>query len=128
MVKILVVDDDERITRLVRLGLARAGYEVEAVNDPEVALAAHRQGCYDLVISDVLMPRMDGHELTRCLALLSPASRVIHMSGFDPGCEECPYVRRCPFISKPFNVDEIVDFVGQVLTSPPPILKTVDDR
>ena len=123
MATILVVDDDERIARLLRLALARAGHEVEAVDDSEVALAAYRQHRFDVVVADVLMPRMNGHELTRCIASLSPTSRVIHMSGFDPGCEHCPYVRRCPLIPKPFNVDEVVAFIGQILETSPPALK-----
>jgi hypothetical protein len=45
------------------------------------------------------------------------------MSGFDPGCEECPYVKGCTVIAKPFDLKNVVAFVAESLGGTPPELK-----
>lgn len=64
---VLVVDDDPDILGLVRLRLERSGYEVVAAHDGIEALERVNERAPDLAIVDVMMPRMDGHELTRAL-------------------------------------------------------------
>ncbi len=123
--RILVVDDDERIRNLLRAALASAGYEVQTAPGPEEAIAlSGASGCFDLVLSDVVMPGIDGHEMTRRMAVLCPGSRVVLLSGFDPGCEKCPYVTGCTVIPKPFDLKDVVAFVAETLAAPPRELKT----
>ncbi|HZD80205.1 MAG TPA: response regulator, partial [Actinomycetota bacterium] len=64
---ILVVDDDPFIARLLEIELRTAGFEVRLASDGEQALEAAQQDCPDLVLCDVMMPNMDGFELTRRL-------------------------------------------------------------
>jgi hypothetical protein len=66
------------------------------------------------------MPEMDGHELARRIAVLCPGTRVVLVSGFDPGCEKCPFVPGCPVIPKPFDVKSLVALVAETLAAPPP--------
>ncbi len=119
--RILVVDDDEHIRDLMRVALVRAGYEVQTVAGPEEALRlCGSRERYDLVLSDILMPVMDGHELARRIAALCPGTRVVLVSGFDPGCEKCPFVPGCPVIPKPFDLKSLVALVTESLAAPPP--------
>jgi DNA-binding NtrC family response regulator len=62
--RILAVDDDSDITLTVKVGLEDSGlFEVDTFNDPELALSSFRPGLYDLVLVDMRMPKMFGHEL-----------------------------------------------------------------
>src|SRR5205814_9050399 len=63
--KLLVVDDDPFIARLLEIELAAAGYQVRVANDGEQAIQLVQQDAPDLVITDVMMPHVDGFELTR---------------------------------------------------------------
>ena len=64
---VLVADDDEDILALVGLRLERAGYEVLTAKDGIEALEVVEQRTPEIAVVDVMMPRMDGHELVRCL-------------------------------------------------------------
>jgi len=91
MPRVLVVDDEEPIRNLLRKVLVRAGHEVHTASNAQAAIEiCASPPCSDLVISDVVMPGIDGHELARRRAVKCPNSRFILMSAFDPGCEECP--------------------------------------
>ena len=65
--KLLVVDDDPFIARLLEIELAAAGYQVRVANDGQQAMDQVGQDPPDLVITDVMMPHVDGFELTRSL-------------------------------------------------------------
>jgi CheY-like chemotaxis protein len=123
MPKILVVDDEGPIRRLLRTALLGAGHEIAIAGGPEEAIARCASERFDLVVSDVLMPVMDGHELTRIIAGFWPQTRVILMSGFDPGCEICPYRTRCQLVPKPFSTQHMMAAITEALTRPPPELK-----
>jgi len=119
--RILVVDDDEHVRDLMRMALVRAGYEVEAAPGPEEAIRlCGSPARYDLVLSNILMPEMDGHELARRIAVLCPGTRVVLVSGFDPGCEKCPFVPGCPVIPKPSDVKSLVALVAETLSAQTP--------
>ena len=64
---LLVVDDDPFIARLLEIELRAAGYDVRVASDGSLALSAAQERCPDLVLADVMMPNMDGFELTRRL-------------------------------------------------------------
>jgi len=67
MTRILAVDDSPSMREMVRIALDSAGFEVAQAVDGQQALALARQSCFDLVLSDVNMPEMNGIELIRAL-------------------------------------------------------------
>ena len=120
MPRILVVEDEPSVRAVLCQALGAAGHDVQAAGDPHEAMRLCDSGGFDLVLSDIIMPGIDGHELARRLALVCPRTRVILMSGFDPGCDSCPYIPRCKLISKPFGPRQVVQFVSEALSKPPP--------
>jgi signal transduction histidine kinase/CheY-like chemotaxis protein len=123
--KVLVVDDDPMILQFVSTTLQRAGFRVHAVADGEDALRAYTSATSDpfrLVLSDVLMPRLNGLELAKRLLALDADARVLFMSGqvpaeitqqtFGPGQFE--------FLPKPFRPDGLVRAVRAALDRPAP--------
>ena len=121
MPRILAVDDEPNIVRLIQVNLERHGYEVETANNGVQALEKIRARRPDLVVSDVMMPEMDGFEL------LSTIKR-------DPALEDLPiimltaktqdknvmegYTRGADmYLTKPFNPAELLAFVKRILQS-----------
>ena len=78
---ILVVDDDERFTTVLRLKLERAGHDVACAEDGAAALEVLQREKFDAVITDILMPFKDGLELIAELRRTQPDTRIIAMSG-----------------------------------------------
>src|ERR1035437_2076937 len=66
--RVLVVDDEPAITDFIKIGLSQEGFEVETAGDGQAALSAVDRFAPDVVVLDVMMPRMDGIALTRELA------------------------------------------------------------
>jgi two-component system, cell cycle sensor histidine kinase and response regulator CckA len=107
----LVVEDDPVVRGMAARGLREGGYEVfEAVNGREALdLIRARAGRLDVVVTDIGMPEMDGHDLARWLSEERPGLPIVFMSGYgDPE-------PRVPFLQKPFAPDVLVRWVGEVL-------------
>jgi two-component system, cell cycle response regulator len=117
--RILVVDDHEDNIELLRARLEARGYEVEGANDGQAALDAVRRSCPDLILLDVMMPKMDGIEVVRRLkanadlpfipvimqtALDSTENKV---EGLDAGADD--------YITKPINFAELEARVNSLL-------------
>lgn len=114
--KVLVVDDEPLVRKLTRRILEDAGHRVyEAADGLEAVSTFNRDGPFDLVVSDIRMPTMDGKELSTLLRRLTPPVPIILMSAYDD--EVIPGRRIIP---KPFRPDQLIDQVRQVLESPPP--------
>jgi CheY-like chemotaxis protein len=81
--RILAVDDEDGVRRFVERALASAGYVVTVAGDgPEALEAAARIGPIDLLLVDVNMPQMVGHELARRLRLAAPSLKVLYLTGY----------------------------------------------
>ncbi|MGZ4150508.1 MAG: GGDEF domain-containing response regulator [Actinomycetota bacterium] len=117
--RLLVVDDDPFIARLLEIELNAAGYRVRVANDGEQAMAMVAEEPPDLVITDVMMPHVDGFELTRRLRL-DPRNAAISviiltarglsadkLEGFAIGADD--------YIVKPFDTPELLARVRGVL-------------
>jgi len=116
--RILVVDEEAQIRKLLRTVLARAGYEVQTARTAEEAIGTWGPSMsFDAVISETNLSGMDGHEFARQMAVRCPGSRMIFVSASDTGCEACPHARQCPSIRKPFDPSEVVRTVSGILAA-----------
>jgi len=84
MTRVLIVDKEAQIRKLLQTILVPAGYQVFTAHNPQVALEmCNSLAGFDLVLSGVSLPLMDGHDLARWIAGHCPNSRVILMSALD---------------------------------------------
>jgi CheY-like chemotaxis protein len=111
----LIVDDEPAIRSLLLRSFTRAGYDVTVASDASGAMAYCRTHSFDVLLSDVDMPRINGHELVRWLAANHPRTRAVLMSALNTECEECPFAPQCRLLRKPFNPQEAVDLITAVL-------------
>ena len=107
--RILFVDDDKDIRRTLGNHLSGQGYEVEMAEDAERAVAIMGSQAFDIVITDVRMPGMDGFELLRRVRAESPESEVIVVTAFGDVDSAVRALREGAFdyFTKPINVHDI---------------------
>lgn len=111
--KILVVDDEPAVLLLVSKALSVRGYEVHVTSDPWHALElANGDSSFDLLVSDIVMPGISGHELARRITQMSPTTAVVLMSGNVPAGE---FPEAAAFLSKPFMVRDLYSVVDKTL-------------
>ena len=117
MLKILIVEDDQELRQLFSHVLLKNGYTVKGVSNGQEGLDAIDQSYFDLIISDVMMPVMDGYEMVRQLRESGNATPVLMITakdtfddmrqGFLSGTDD--------YMVKPVNVNEMVLRVGALL-------------
>ncbi len=116
---ILVVEDDAIISRLLQIELEAAGFEVRLAGDGEAALEAAAERCPDLVLADVMMPRMDGFELVRRLRGDPRTEGVsvimVTARGLTADKLEALTAGADDYIVKPFDTEELLARVRGVL-------------
>jgi CheY-like chemotaxis protein len=117
---ILVVEDDAAMRELLRRMLERKGFSVETAADGCDGLKRLRAGGARIMITDMMMPRMDGLELIRALCAEHPNIRIIAISGAE---EHDQYLRQArklgakAVLRKPIGSAELVDAIRLVLSS-----------
>jgi two-component system cell cycle response regulator CpdR len=118
MANILLAEDDRSMRTFMAAALEKSGHKVTSCSDGTEALAALESGAaYDLLLTDIVMPGMDGLELSARAGALSPKTKVMFITGFaamalgnaDP---KNPKVR---VISKPFHLGRLIDEVDRIL-------------
>jgi PAS domain S-box-containing protein len=118
--RLLYVDDDAALVRLVVRKLTRLGYTVTGLEDPERALELVSQdpGAFDAVVSDLSMPRMPGFELGRRILELRPSMPIVITSGFvRPEDEErARELGVRAFILKPQTIDELGNALNRIFS------------
>jgi len=116
---VLLVEDDSQILELVRTMLEENGYTVLAVSSPQEACAIceRHQGTIDLLITDVIMPLMNGKELQTRIAGIKPGIRTLFMSGYtsDIIATRGFIPEGLNFISKPFTLQALTQKVRETL-------------
>jgi two-component system, cell cycle sensor histidine kinase and response regulator CckA len=116
--RILVVDDEPDIVHVVSRALSKKGFDVLSALDPAAALnivreiAEGRGSPINLILSDVMMPRMSGPELVAEVQRLSPSTTALFISGYS--CEGI-LPARAHFLGKPFTMQKLVSKVGELL-------------
>ena len=121
-ISLLVVDDDAFIARLLEIELSAAGYDVRTAGSGDRALELAFERCPDLIVADVMMPNMDGFELTRQLRMdeRTAGTKVIlltarglsadRLEGFAVGADD--------YVIKPFDTPDLVARIGGLLARP----------
>jgi two-component system cell cycle sensor histidine kinase/response regulator CckA len=102
--RVLVVEDDAVVRRLLDMQLSRLGYDVVTAADGAEALERHRECGVDLLVTDIVMPGMSGEELAAALRAANPRLRVLFLSGYGIGSAVHGPVG---FLQKPFSADEL---------------------
>jgi DNA-binding response OmpR family regulator len=116
---ILVADDDARVRNLVALLMQQEGHFVLSAADGHEGLERSRQypGAIDLLITDVVMPRMDGTDLCGHLMEERPGIKVLVMSSADMR-EIVSQIANLPFLPKPFNGQTLKARVREIFAAP----------
>ena len=118
--RILVVDDEAQLTRVLRTGLSARGYEVRTAPDGRTALEIFKEWLPDLVITDLAMPGMDGLELSRQVRAVSQVPiLVLSAKGEEKTKIEALDLGADDFITKPFGIDELFARVRAALRRAP---------
>ncbi len=116
---ILVVEDDDAIRDMISKILTRQGYRVSTAIDGNEAVIMIKQGKakYDLVLSDVIMPGLNGMDLAAILPRLLPGAKIMLMSGFNERviAQYGKLDPNIPFIQKPFSKGDLEAKIKQVL-------------
>jgi DNA-binding NtrC family response regulator len=117
LAKILVVDDDREMCQLFSDLLGEEGLDVETVNDAASAIEQYQRGSFDLVITDLMMPRMRGTELVKQLKAIEDDALVILITGFGTieSAVEAMHAGAFHYITKPFRTDEMLLQVNRAL-------------
>ena len=114
--RILVVDDEERIRRLLRMYLEKEGYIIEEAEEGESALRMALQEEYDLIVLDLMLPGIDGVEVctrlrqqkaTPVLMLTAKGEEVNRVQGFEVGADD--------YVVKPFSPREVIFRIKAIL-------------
>src|SRR4029077_17524910 len=114
--RLLIVDDDMELCSLLKEFLQREGFTVECVHDGRSGLEAAKQGHYELVVLDVMLPGLDGFEVLKqlrkesrvpVLMLTARSEDIDRIVGLELGADD--------YLSKPFNPRELAARVKAIL-------------
>ena len=124
MVNVLLVEDDEQLRNLLKLLLTSSGYEVREAPNGRRACDMYARHRFDLVITDLVMPEIDGLEVIMDLVRRDKEVRIIAISGGggDRGAECLRVAQKLGAkltLSKPFGNDEFLEAVSRVLENSP---------
>ena len=120
MADIIVIDDDPRYRRLIAQALTGAGHEVRQAGDGAEGLAMCLQRTPQLVITDIVMPGMEGIETILQLARQRPGVAVLAISGAEPGSvylRAATALGAAAALSKPFTIDQLLTTVAGLLAA-----------
>ena len=107
--RILVIDDEPQITRVLRAALSAQGYDVRTANEPEEGLQVFRDWPPDLIVTDLMMPGLSGVEVTRAIRAHSATPVLIlsvrdhersKVEALDAGADD--------YVTKPFSIQELL--------------------
>ncbi|WP_394692884.1 cell cycle two-component system response regulator CpdR [Hyphobacterium sp.] len=121
MAKILLAEDDGSMRDFLAKALKRAGHDVVACADGDEGLSVFEanKDAFDLLLTDIVMPGIDGIELARRAAELTPALKIMFITGFAAVAlnagSSAP--TNAKVLSKPFHLRELVDEVDRVMAA-----------
>ncbi len=108
MSHILVVDNEKSMREMLTIALEKEGYEVETARNGEVAVEMIENGDYDVVITDINMPRSNGIDVLNAVTRIRPQTPVIMMTGYASAETAVETMKKgaYDYITKPFNMDD----------------------
>jgi CheY-like chemotaxis protein len=121
---ILIIDDDAAVSRTLSLILTRAGYQVSTVTSGRKGLEMLSEGGFDLVLTDIIMPELDGIEAIRRIRTDHPGLRIIAMSGGGQ-IDKADFLHMAEalgadrVLEKPVRSERLLELVGSVMANPP---------
>ena len=119
MIRILLAEDEEAMRTYLTRALENAGFEIVAVDRGTAALPLLEREHFDLLLSDIVMPEMDGIELAQRCSEVSPRTKVIFITGFSGvtlrANREMPDAK---VLSKPFHLRDLVLEVQRIFGQP----------
>ena len=120
MASILVIDDDPQIGRLLEKVLGRAGHEVVVAVNGKEGLRLFREGTFDLIITDLIMPEKEGLEIIMELRQKYPQTKIIAMSGGgrigpDSYLKMANTLGAKKTLTKPFGREDLLSAVSALL-------------
>jgi two-component system KDP operon response regulator KdpE len=107
--KILIIDDEPQITRVLRAALSAQGFDVRTANDPEEGLQVYKEWSPDLVVTDLMMPGMSGVEVARSIRTRAATPIIVlsvrdhersKVEALDAGADD--------YVTKPFGIQELL--------------------
>ncbi len=123
--RILIVDDERQITRVLSRGLATKGYEVHVAADGEAALQTFSDWHPDLIVTDLSMPNMNGLELCRRLRGFSDVPIIVlSVKGEERAKVEALDAGADDYVTKPFGIDELLARIRATLRRAPTTQET----
>ncbi|TRO95903.1 response regulator [Glycocaulis profundi] len=121
MARILLAEDDGSMREFLAKALDRAGHEVHAVADGAEGLdvLGDTPGAYDLLLTDIVMPGVDGIELARRAAEVDPGLKIMFITGFAAVALNAGSAapKDAKVLSKPFHLRDLVDEVARVMAA-----------
>lgn len=115
MIRILLAEDDDSMRQYLARALEKSGYEVVAVDRGTAAVPLLESEHFDLLLTDIVMPEMDGIELAQHVAQNSPGTRVMFITGFAAVTLRAGRVApEAKVLSKPFHLRDLVLEVDRI--------------
>ena len=122
MTRILLAEDDDAMRTYLQRALERAGYSVMVAADGTEALPLLQTEIYDLLLSDIVMPGMDGIELAQRCNEISPSTKVMFITGFAAvtlrATRDAPHAK---MLSKPFHLKDLIGEVERLFEEAVPV-------
>ena len=116
--RVLVVEDEEVVRGLVRQMLVGEGYDVLVAQDGEEAIELAGSNTFDVLLTDLTMPKVGGREVAERLRESQPALKVVYMSGYAEDLPPGALPPATSFLGKPFTFAELTETVQALIAAP----------
>jgi two-component system cell cycle response regulator CpdR len=119
MARIILAEDDEDLRRFLVNALEKAGHSVTSFGEGASAFEEIKQETFDLLLTDIVMPEMDGIELARRAAELDPALKIMFITGFAAVAlnPDSKAPKEAKVLSKPFHLRDLVNEVNRLMAA-----------
>ena len=115
--RLLIIDDEAIVGKRLKQVFSKVGFTVETFTDPVAAVKAMEDAPFDIVVTDLKMEAMDGLEVLKRIKAISPATRVIIITGYASveTAEMAQQFGVYSFLAKPFRLDELKSLIAEAL-------------